>query len=92
MRSHSFEYNSVFYIIPTYTSSMHELIMQGMLQKLEKSCFRCKKNIWYVESNCILQPPKYLIVIFNQIKYININFTKNRCPIPVDIALVLGLH
>ena len=32
--------------------------MQGMQKCLEKSCFRCKKNAWYVESNTILQPPK----------------------------------
>ena len=33
---------------------MQELIMQGMQQKYEKSFFRCKKNIWHVESNYIL--------------------------------------
>ena len=32
------------YITPTYTSSMQELIMQGVQQKLEKSCFRYKKK------------------------------------------------
>ena len=42
--SPSFESSSVLYITPIYTSSMQELIMQGMQQKLEKSCFRCKKN------------------------------------------------
>ena len=46
---------------PTYTSSMQELIMQGMQQKLEKSCFRCKKNTWHVEFNYILQPLEYHI-------------------------------
>ena len=44
-------------IIPTCTSSMQELIKQGMGPKLEKSCFRYKKNTWHVESNYILQPP-----------------------------------
>ena len=39
---------------------MQELIMQGMQQKLEKSRIRCKKNTWFVGSNYILQPPKYL--------------------------------
>ena len=32
---------------------MQELIMQRMQQKLEKSCFRCRKNTWHVESNYI---------------------------------------
>ena len=35
---------------------MQELIKQGMGQKLEKSCFRCKKNTWHLESIYILQP------------------------------------
>ena len=33
---------------------MKELVMQGMQQKLEKSCF---KNTWHVQSNYTLQPP-----------------------------------
>ena len=51
LRSPSFESSSVLYITPTCTSSMQELIKQGMKQKLEKSCFRYKKNTWHVESN-----------------------------------------
>ena len=74
LRSLSFEFSSALYITPTCTSSMQELIKQGMRQKLEKSCFRCTKNTWHVESNYLLQPPKYLIIV-NRFKYIN-NFTK----------------
>ena len=81
-----------YHITPTYTSSIQELIMQGMQQKLEKSCFRCKKNTWHVESSYILQPPKYLIIVVNVFRYINNNFTKDRCSIPMDMTLVLGLH
>ena len=66
--------------------------MQGMQQKLEKSCFRCKKNTWHVESDYILQPPKYLIFIVNQSRYINNNFAKDRCSTPMDMTIVLGLH
>ena len=58
LRSPSFESSSVLYITPTYTSSMQELIVQWVQQKLEKSCFRCKKNTWHVESDYILQPLK----------------------------------
>ena len=56
VRSASFESSSVLYISPTYTSSMQELVMQGIQQKLEKSYFRCKKNTWHIESSYILQP------------------------------------
>ena len=65
---------------------------QGMGQKLEKSCFRCKKNTWHVESNYILQPPKYLIIVVNWFRYINKNFSKDGCSIPMDMTVVLGLH
>ena len=56
-RCHSW-HSSVLYITPAYTSSIQELIIQ-----LEKSCFLCRNNIWHDESNYILQPPKYLIII-----------------------------
>ena len=92
LRSSSCEYTSVFYITPAYTSSMQELIMQGMQQMLEKPSFRCKKNTWHVETNYILQPPKYLIIVVNRFKYINNNFTKDRCSILMDMTVVLGLH
>ena len=78
---------SVLYITPTCTSSMQEFIMQGMHQKLQKSCFRYKKNTWYVESNYILQPPKYLIIIVNRSRYKNNNVTEDRCSIPMDITI-----
>ena len=92
LRSPSFESSSVLYITPTCTSSMQELIKQGMGQKLEKSCFRCKKNTWHVEYNYVLQPPKYLIIVVNRFRYINNNFTKVRCSVPMDMTVVLGLH
>ena len=92
LRSPSFESSSMLYITPTCTSSMQELIKQGMEQKLEKSCFRCKTNTWHVESNYILQPPKYLIIVVNRFRYINNNFSKDRCSIPMDMTVVLGLH
>ena len=92
LRSPSFESSRVLYITPTCTSSMQELIKQGMKQKLEKSCFRYKKNTWHVESNHLLQPPKYLVIVVNRFRYINNNFTKDRCSIPMDMTVVLGLH
>ena len=92
LRSPSFESSSVIYITPTYTSSTLELIMQGMQLILEKSCFRCKTNTWHVKSNHILQPPKYFIIVVNRFRYINNNFTKDRCSMPMDMTIVLGLH
>ena len=59
LRSPSFESSSVLYMSPTDTSSMQNLILQGLQQKLQKSCSRCNKNIWHVESSYILKPPKY---------------------------------
>ena len=44
LRSPSFESSSVLYIIPTCTSSMQELIKQGMKQKLEKVLFSMQKE------------------------------------------------
>ena len=87
---HSSLVDSVFYITLTCTSSTQELIMQGIQLKLEKSCFRCKKNTCHVESNHILQPRKYLIIIDNRFRYRNNN--KDRCPIPMNMTVVLGLH
>ena len=92
LRSLSFESSSVLYITPTCTSSMQELTKQGMKQKWEKSCFRCKKNTWQIESNFLLQPPIYLIIVVNRLIYINNNFTRDRCSIPMDLTVVLGLH
>ena len=71
---------------------MQELIMQGMQQKWEKFCYRCKENTWPVESYYILQPLKYLIIAVNRFKYITNNFIQDMCPIPMDMTLVLGLH
>ena len=54
LRSPWFESSGVFYITSTNTSSMQELIMQGIEQKIETSCFRRKENTGHVESNYIL--------------------------------------
>ena len=60
--------------------------------KLEKSCFRYKKNTWHIKYDYILQPSMYLIIVVNRFRYINNNFTKDRCSIPMDMTVVLGLH
>ena len=44
----------------TDTSSMQNLILEGLQLNLQKSCSRCNKNTRHVESSYILQLPKYL--------------------------------
>ena len=49
LRCPSFESSSVLYISPTDTSSMQNLILEGLQQKLQKSCSRCNKNTRHIE-------------------------------------------
>ena len=86
----SFESSSMLYISPTDTSSRQNLILEGLQQKLQKSCSRCNKNTRHVESSYILHPPKYLLLFVNRFRYINNNVTKDRCPIPMDTTVRLG--
>ena len=90
LRSPSFESSSVLYISPTDTSSMQNLILEGLQQKLQKSCSRCNKNTRHIESSSILQPPKYLLLFVNRFRYIYYNITKDRCPISMDTTVRLG--
>ena len=69
---------------------MQNLILQGLQQKLQKSCSRCNKNIWHVETSYILQPPKYLLLFVDRFRYINNSDTKERCSIPIDTTVRLG--
>ena len=89
LRSPSLESSSVLYISPTDTSSMQNLILEGLQQKLQKSCSRCNKNTRHVESSYILQPPKYLLLFVNRFRYINNNITKDRCSITMDTTVRL---
>ena len=43
-------------------------------------------------TNYILQPPKYLTIVVNRFRYINNNFIKDICSIPMDMTVVLSLH
>ena len=49
--SPSFESSSVLHISPTDTSSLQNLILQELQQKLQKSCSPCNTNTWHVESS-----------------------------------------
>ena len=90
LRSPSFESSSVLHISPTDTPSMQNLILEGLQQKLQKSCSRCNKNTRHIESSYILQPPKYLLLFVNRFRYLNNNIIKDRCPIPLDATVMLG--
>ena len=59
LRSPSFESSSVLHISPTDTPSMQNLILEGLQQKLQKSCSRCNKNTQHIESSYILQKTFY---------------------------------
>ena len=81
---------SVLHISPTDTPSMQNLILEGLQQKLQKSCSRCNKNARHIESSYILQPPKYLLLFVNRFRYLNNNIIKDRCPIPLDATVMLS--
>ena len=69
---------------------MQNLILEGLQQKLQKSCSRCNKNTWHVELSYMSQPPQYLLLFVNRFRYINNNVTKDRCSIPMDTTVRLG--
>ena len=92
VRSPSFESSSVLYIAPTDTFSMQSLILQGLQQKLQKSCSRCNKNTWHVKSSYVLQPPKYLPLFVNRFSYITKSVTKDRYSISIDTSLKFSLR
>ena len=77
-------------ISPTDNSSMQNLILQGLQPKLQKSCSRCNKNTWHVQSSDMLQPHKHLLLFVNRFRYINNNVTKDRCSILMDTTVRLG--
>ena len=66
--------------------------MHGMQQKLLKSCARCIRDTWHIESSHILQPPQYLIVVVKRFIYKNNSINKDRGSIPIDMTTVLGPH
>ena len=92
LRSPSFESSSVLHISPTDSSSMQNLILVGLQQNLQKSCSRCKKDTWHVESGYILQPLKYLLLFVNRFRNINNNVTKERNPIHMDTTVKFSLR
>ena len=61
LRSPSFE--SVLYITPTCTSSVQELIKQGMEQKLEKSCFNARRTLGMSNLIIFYNLQKYVIIV-----------------------------
>ena len=69
---------------------MQNLILQGLQQKWQKSCYRCNENTWHVESSYMLQPPKYPLLFVNRFRYIDYNVTKDRCSVPMDTTVRLG--
>ena len=60
-------------------------------QKLYKTFSCCGRDTWHIESNQILQPPKYLIINVNRITYSNNRITKNKSRMPLDLYIKLCL-
>ena len=58
----------------------------------KKTCNRCNKDTWHVESNYVLQPSKYLLLLVNRFRYTNNNVTKDRCSTHMDATVILGPH
>ena len=77
LRSSPFQFNSVLYITPTHTWISPAFDV---------------KHTWHVESNYILQFPKYLITIFNRNRYINNNIPKYKWSMSMDMTMVLVPH
>ena len=54
--------------------------------------------LWGLYNACVvfdcyfLQPPNYLIIVVNRFRYINNQFAKDKCSIPMDMTVVLGYH
>ena len=89
LRYSSFDSSSGLYITPNYSASLHELMLTGIQQKLQKSYFRCTKNTCHVESKHMLQHSMYLIV--NPFSYDNNNVTKIDAPYILFSLLILLL-
>ena len=65
VRSLSIQSTSVLYSTTINDAFLKTLVMQGILERLEKSCFQCKTNTWHICSKHVLQTPKYFIIIVN---------------------------
>ena len=90
LRSPSVEFSSVLFITPIFTSSVQDLMLQGMQQKLQKPRTRSNNNTCHVESSHILQSPKYLLLFVNRLGYPKNDATEDRCSIPMDTTVMLG--
>ena len=74
-----------------YKMLFHHDFHQLCLSKTRKGLLSMQEHL-ACRSNYLLQPPKYLIIVVNLFRYINNNLTKDRCSIPMDMAVVLSPH
>ena len=72
------------------TSEIHESGTNVWCQGCIITAWSQTWNTWHVESSCILQPPKYLLLFVDRLRGINNNVTKDRCSIPMDTTVRLG--
>ena len=81
---------SQYLTITKHVQWVHNLILEGLQQKLQKSCSRCNKTLGTSNRAIYCKPPKYLLLFVNRFRYIDNNVTKDRCPIPMDTTVRLG--
>ena len=83
--------------------TMHELYTPGTALLVGIHAYilvRWRRSCWADEAGArsttlwmhILQPPNYLIIVVNRFRYINNQFAKDKCSIPMDMTVVLGYH
>ena len=58
---------------------------------LQKQSIATTAKLWSL-SWPIPKTPKYLVIVVNRFRYIDNNVTKDRCSIPMNMTVVLGLH
>ena len=92
LRFPSFESSSVLYITPTCTSSMHELIKQGMGKNWKSPAFDARRTLGMSNLIIFYNLLNIWLLLLMDFRYINNNFTKGRWSIPMDMTVLLGLH
>ena len=74
--SPTFRLSIIRYIAPINNASMQSLVIPGLVERLGKSCFRCKRDTCRICLKHISHFPKGLVFNVNWFSYINNQFMK----------------
>ena len=88
----SFESYPISCIVVTLGCSKHYNNVDGFVQDCTNSSVLAMELLQSITKNHILQPQNYLIIVVNWFRYINNQFAKDKCSIPMDMTVVLGYH